>query len=86
MIFKNQVENDYVVVFCLLGVLEDNWKLKVKMSRIIRYIGVDKFQLIFTVGVRFEVELVNLEKSMKRVVFLYEKGLLQYYIVYLFQY
>lgn len=43
MIFKNQVENDYVVVFCLLGVLEDNWKLKVKMSRIIRYIGVDKF-------------------------------------------
>lgn len=70
----------------LKGVSEDNWKLKVKMSRITRHTGVDKFQLTSTVGARFEVELTNLEKPMKRAVFLYEKGPSQYHIAHLLQY
>uniref|UniRef100_K1Q7J8 Uncharacterized protein n=1 Tax=Magallana gigas TaxID=29159 RepID=K1Q7J8_MAGGI len=70
----------------LKGVSEDNWKLKVKMSRITRHTGVDKFQLTSTVGARFEVELANLEKPMKRAVFLYEKGPSQYHIAHLLQY
>lgn len=86
MTFENQVEIDHVVALCLLGVSEDNWKLKVKMSRITRHTGVDKFQLTSTVGARFEVELANLEKPMKRAVFLYEKGPSQYHIAHLLQY
>lgn len=70
----------------LKGVSEDNWKLKVKMSRIIRHTGVDKFLLTSTVGARFEVELANLEKPMKRAIFLYEKGPSQYHIAHLLQY
>nr|XP_022339135.1 uncharacterized protein LOC111134427 isoform X1 [Crassostrea virginica] len=70
----------------LKGVSEDNWKLKVKMSRIVKHSGLDKFMESSTVGARFEVELANLDKPMKRALFLYEKGPKQYHIAHLIQY
>ncbi|XP_062589646.1 uncharacterized protein LOC134251269 isoform X2 [Saccostrea cucullata] len=70
----------------LKGISEDNWKLKVKMSRIVKHTGVDKFSLSTTVGARFDVELNNLENTMKKAVFLYEKGPSQYHIAHLLQY
>ncbi|XP_061197727.1 uncharacterized protein LOC133205857 isoform X2 [Saccostrea echinata] len=70
----------------LKGISEDNWKLKVKMSRIVKHAGLDKFSLSSTVGGRFEVELANLENTMRKAVFLYEKGPSQYHIAHLLQY
>ena len=77
---------DSGILLSMLGVSEDNWKLKVKMSRIVKHSGLDKFMESSTVGARFEVELANLDKPMKRALFLYEKGPKQYHIAHLIQY
>jgi hypothetical protein len=39
-----------------------------------------------TVGARFEVEMSNLENTMRKAIFLYEKGPSQYHIAHLLQY